>query len=86
MSLQLEDVVDCLQVMYPEFEFMFLFDHSQGHVCSREGALNALQMSRTYGEHNNHERHNNFKNRGLPWSSLTQFEYREYSIVYPQIR
>jgi hypothetical protein len=32
MSLHLEDVVDCLQVFYPKFDLVFLFDHSQGHV------------------------------------------------------
>jgi hypothetical protein len=49
MSLQLEDVVDCLQVLYPEFEIVFLFDHSQGHARKRNGALNAMHMSRTFG-------------------------------------
>ncbi|KAI2503961.1 hypothetical protein MHU86_10527 [Fragilaria crotonensis] len=32
MSLQFEDGVDCLQVLYPEYDFVFLFDHSQGHA------------------------------------------------------
>ena len=49
MSLQFEDVVDCLQVLYPEFDVVFLFDHSQGHAHKRPGALNAFQMSKTYG-------------------------------------
>jgi hypothetical protein len=49
MSLQFEDVVDCLQVIYPEFDVVFLFDHSQGHARKRPGALNAFQMSKTYG-------------------------------------
>jgi hypothetical protein len=50
MSVQLEDVVDCLRILYPEYEVMFLFDHSQqGHARKRNGALNAIQMSRTYG-------------------------------------
>jgi hypothetical protein len=31
-SLQFEDIVDCLLVLYPEFKFKFLFDHSQGHA------------------------------------------------------
>ena len=30
MSLQFEDVVDCLLVLYPEDELIYLFDHSQG--------------------------------------------------------
>jgi len=49
MSLQFEDVVDCLMVLYPEFEFVFLFDHSQGHARKRNGALNAQHMSKYYG-------------------------------------
>ena len=49
MSLQFEDVVDCLQVLYPSFDFVFLYDHSQGHSRKRNGALSALQMSRSYG-------------------------------------
>jgi hypothetical protein len=49
MSLRFEDVVDCLLVFYPEFEFIFLFDHSQGHARKRNGALNALHMSKQFG-------------------------------------
>ena len=29
MSIQFEDVVDCLQVLSPEFVVVLLFDHSQ---------------------------------------------------------
>ena len=49
MSLQFEDVVNRLMVLYPEYEFVFLFDHSQGHARKQHGALNAQQMSRNYG-------------------------------------
>ncbi len=49
MSMQFEDVVDCLQVLYPEFDFVFLFNHSQGHGRKRDGALSAMHISRTYG-------------------------------------
>ena len=31
MVLQFEDVVDVASVLYSEFEFVFLFDHSSGH-------------------------------------------------------
>ena len=47
--LHFEDVVDCLIVLCPEFDFIFLFDHSQGHARKRNGALNALHMSKNYG-------------------------------------
>ena len=46
----MEDVVDCLRVLYPEYDFVvLLFDHSQGHARKRNGALNAFQMLRTHG-------------------------------------
>ena len=49
MSLQFEDVVDCLQVLYPDYDLVFMFDHSQGHARKRHGALSAQNMSKTYG-------------------------------------
>ena len=49
MSLQFEDVVDCLQFHYPDFNFAFLFEHSQGHGRKCDGALHAMHMVlRTY--------------------------------------
>ena len=48
MSLQLKDVVDCLQVLNPKFDLVFLFDHSQGHACKRDHALSAQNMSKSY--------------------------------------
>ena len=49
MALQFEDVVDCLKVLYPQFDIVFLFDHSQGHARKKEGALDAKPMSRNFG-------------------------------------
>ncbi|KAI2493984.1 hypothetical protein MHU86_20558 [Fragilaria crotonensis] len=46
MSLQFEDVVDCLQVLYPEFDFVFLFDHSQGHARKDLGHLMPFKCRR----------------------------------------
>jgi hypothetical protein len=48
MSLQLKDVVDCLQVLNPKFDLVFLFDHSQGHARKRDHALSAQNMSKSY--------------------------------------
>jgi hypothetical protein len=47
-SLQFEDVVDCFKVLYPKFDLVFMFDHSQGHARQREHSLNAQQMSKSY--------------------------------------
>ncbi|KAG7337844.1 hypothetical protein IV203_012729 [Nitzschia inconspicua] len=46
MAVQFEDVVDCLKVLYPSHEFVFLFDHSQGHNRKRKGALDVNNMNR----------------------------------------
>jgi hypothetical protein len=48
MSLQFEDVIDCVQVLYSEYNFVFLFNHSQGHARKRNGTLSAIHMSQTY--------------------------------------
>ena len=50
MAIQFEDtVVDCLKILRPEFDFVFLFDHSQGHTRKKEGTLDVGNMSRTFG-------------------------------------
>ena len=50
MGLHFEDIlVECLQVLYPEYDFVFLFDHSQGHARKRNGALSVVNRSRNCG-------------------------------------
>jgi hypothetical protein len=50
MVTQLEDCVDCVKVMYPQFNFVFLFDHSSGHSKKRIGGLNASSiMNKEFG-------------------------------------
>ena len=49
MVLQMEDCIDCLKVLHPEFEIVFLFDHSCGHDRQREDGLNANNVSKYYG-------------------------------------
>jgi hypothetical protein len=45
----MEDVLDCLKVLYPQFQVHFLFDHSCGHDCQREDGLNANRMNKDFG-------------------------------------
>ncbi len=50
MVLQLEDdCVNVLNVKYPQYDFLFLFDHSCGHDRQREDVLNVEKMSSSYG-------------------------------------
>ena len=49
MVTQLEDCVDCVKVMYPQFDFIFLFDHSSGHSKKRIGGLDASSMNKEFG-------------------------------------
>ena len=40
MIVQLEDCIDCLDVMYgDEYDFVFMFDHSSGHAKRRNNGL-----------------------------------------------
>jgi hypothetical protein len=50
MSVQFEDCVDCIKVLYPQFDFVFLFDHSQGHAKKLTNGLDAYTMNRGHGE------------------------------------
>ena len=49
MIVQLEDCIDCLKVLYPEFRYVFLYDHSSGHSKKRKGGLNSSSMNRSFG-------------------------------------
>jgi hypothetical protein len=50
MVLQLEDSVDCIQVLAQNLDYLFLLDHSCGHGKQREGRLNAEKMSKNWGK------------------------------------
>ena len=47
--VQLEDCIDCVRVLLPEFDHVFLFDSSSGHRKKREGGLDATHMNNGYG-------------------------------------
>ena len=49
MVLQFEDAVDVLKVMLPEYDFIFLFDHSAGHAKQRLDGLNQHRMNKAFG-------------------------------------
>jgi len=45
-ALQLEDLVDCLCVLYPNFDFVFLFDQSSGHGKRQKDGLSVKLMNK----------------------------------------
>jgi hypothetical protein len=49
MVLQLEDCVDCLKELHPNFDFIFLFDHSNGHDRMKPDGLNYRRVSKNFG-------------------------------------
>ncbi len=49
MVPQLEDCMDSLKVLAPQFDYLFLFDHSCGHDKQREDGLNVENMSKIFG-------------------------------------
>lgn len=82
MRLHLEDIVDCLHVLYPEFEIVFLFDHSQGHARKRNGALNALHMSIGRAQAKMRDTTITQAEGSLGCLSFTLIESWRYSIIY----
>jgi hypothetical protein len=49
MAIQFEECVDCLKVMFPQLDFAFIFDHSQGHAKKLTNGLDAYSMNRGFG-------------------------------------
>jgi hypothetical protein len=45
MKLQLKDAVDCLNLAFPEFDFLYLLDQSSGHTKKREDGLSSHSMN-----------------------------------------
>jgi hypothetical protein len=49
MCIQLENVIDCLKVMYPDDELWFLFDYSSCHDKTRDDGLSTTSMTLKFG-------------------------------------
>ncbi len=45
MVIQFEDCIDCLTTLYPEFDYLFLFDHSCGHDKQRESKSSVIGIT-----------------------------------------
>jgi hypothetical protein len=49
MALQTEDLLDCLLVLFPNHDFVFLFDQSSGHCKRAADGLQAGAMNSSWG-------------------------------------
>mmetsp|Transcript_26808 Transcript_26808/g.33053 ORF Transcript_26808/g.33053 Transcript_26808/m.33053 type:complete len:391 (+) Transcript_26808:1059-2231(+) len=49
MVLQLEDCIDCIKCLYPDYDFMFLFDHSNGHDRLQPNGLSINKVRKYFG-------------------------------------
>ena len=49
MVLQLEDCVDVIKVLYPDYDYIFLFDHSCGHDRKRPDGLCVNSIRKNFG-------------------------------------
>jgi hypothetical protein len=49
MVLQIEDCIDVVKVLWPDFDFLFLFDHSCGHAQRRPDRLNNKSLNKGFG-------------------------------------
>jgi hypothetical protein len=72
MAIQTEDVVDCLQGLYPEHDFCLLFDQSSGHSKKRSDGLNVVGMNLNWGGSQRTMRETVLEDQGC----LGQFESR----------
>ena len=48
-KIQLEDAVDFLSIIFPEYDFTFMYDQSSGHTKMRSDGLLAGNMNLSYG-------------------------------------
>ena len=53
MVLQLEDCANIVKTLYPQYHFLFLFNHSCGHDCMPDDALKVEGMNKGYGGEQN---------------------------------
>ena len=49
MPMQFEDFTDCMKVLYPRYDCIFLFDHLCGHYKKQPDRPNANVMTNGYG-------------------------------------
>ena len=49
MVLQFEDCVDVVKVLYPQYDYIFLFDHSCGHDRKRPDGLCVNSIRKNFG-------------------------------------
>jgi hypothetical protein len=49
----LEDCADVVKILYPQYDFLFLFDHSCGHDRMPDDALRVDRMNKGYGGEQN---------------------------------
>jgi hypothetical protein len=50
MIIQLEDCIDVVSALYPEYDFIFQFDHSCGHDRKRLDGLNSNTVKKGYSD------------------------------------
>ena len=49
MSIQVEDCIDCMKVLYPNYDIVFLFDHSNGHDRLQPNGLSVNKIRKGFG-------------------------------------
>jgi len=49
VALQFESCADCFRALFPEYDSIWIFDHSCGHDCGREDGLIVSNMNTNWG-------------------------------------
>jgi len=72
MAIQLKDCVDCLKILFPDYNFLVLFDHSQGHSKKHIRSLQAAHVNLNFGGSQPHEGKNYQR---LSWTLSSYVRY-----------
>ena len=76
MILQLEDCIDCMKCLYPEYDYVFLFDHSNGHDRLQPNGLSINKIRKNFGG----------KQSKMRKSKLTEKEFGPYHLPSYQLQ
>jgi hypothetical protein len=73
MVLQLEDCVGVIMHLYPEYDYLFLYDHSSGHDKQREDGLNVKNDKKLWW--------NTMKNERYSYKTRKRLSYKKEAFL-----
>ena len=79
MVVQFEDCIDVLQYLHPDFDFMFIFDHSNGHDRLQSDGLSISKINVKHGGKQPHMRSSELSSEHFgPFHNSEFFWYKSW--------